>query len=604
MKNLWSAVLPFAVFAALVPATALAGDGENGHQVIFNIAICVVAASALGLVMKTLRQPLILGHILAGVIIGPIGLELIKDHSEIITIAEIGLILLLFMIGLEIDLKKMMASGRQVIVTGLLQFPICLGLGYLLLSGMESLGLALEPGSFSRIYMAAAISISSTMIVVKLLYEKFELDTLAGRITLGILVFQDIWAIIILAVQPSLSDPNILGLARTFASGGLLVLGALLMSKFVLPSVFKSAAKLPELMLVISLGWCFLVSLVASLPAVGLSMEMGALIAGVSLATFPYNLDVNAKVLSLRDFFITLFFVALGMQIPVPAWSIIAVALAVVFIALFVRVCGIFGLLSIMKSGHRIAILPALNLSQVSEFSLVIVSLGITYGHVTSKTLSQLIWVFSILAITSTYLIIYNHELQNFIAKMLRKMGWDDFAPPEQGEGCAAEHSIVVLGFFRIASAFLEDVARSRPELLSKIKVVDFNPQVKKRLDKMGVTCIYGDISHLDTLHHSEISQAEIVLSTIPDPILKGTSNRKIISIIRQHCPNAKIFLTAEMPSHTVELYEAGADFVIQPSKCAGTATYYAVDSALRGDLEALKEQEMSKASKRDEVLP
>ncbi len=507
------------------------------------------------------------------------------------------------MIGLEIDLKKMLASGKLVIITGLLQFPICVGLGYLLLSGMENFGLALEPGSFSRIYVAAAISISSTMIVVKLLYEKFELDTLAGRITLGILVFQDIWAIIVLAVQPSLSDPNLLGLARTFGSGALLVVGALLLSKFVLPSVFKSAAKLPELMLVISLGWCFLVCLVASLPEVGLSMEMGALIAGVSLATFPYNLDVNAKVLSLRDFFITLFFVALGMQIPVPTWEIIAVALAVAFIALFVRLFGIFGLLSIMKSGHRIAILPTLNLGQVSEFSLVIVTLGITYGHVTSTTLSQLIWVFSILAIFSTYLIIYNHELQNFLARMLRKLGWNDFAPIQEEQGGSTEHSIVILGFFRIASAFLDDVARNRPELLEKIKVVDFNPQVKKCLDGMGVTCIYGDISHLDTLHHSEISEAEIVLSTIPDPILKGTSNQKIISLIRQHCPKAKIFLTAEMPSHTIALYEAGADFVIQPSKCAGTAAYYAVESALRGDLEALKEQEVSKASKRNEVL-
>ncbi len=596
-------ILTYALPAFLIPVTALAGEGDGGHQVIFNIAICVVAASALGLLMKALRQPLILGHILAGVIIGPIGLALIEDHSEIITIAEIGLILLLFMIGLEIDLKKMVASGKLVIITGLLQFPICLGLGYLLLSGMEKSGLALEPGSFSRIYVAAAISISSTMIVVKLLYEKFELDTLAGRITLGILVFQDIWAIIILAVQPSLSDPNLLGLARTFGSGALLVLGALLLSKFVLPSVFKSAAKLPELMLVISLGWCFLVCLVADLPLVGLSMEMGALIAGVSLATFPYNLDVNAKVLSLRDFFITLFFVALGMQIPVPAWGIIAVALAVALIALFVRVFGIFGLLSIMKSGHRISILPTLNLSQISEFSLVIVSLGITYGHVTSTTLSQLIWVFSILAIFSTYLIIYNHELQNFLDRMLRKIGWNDFAPIQEEQAESAEHSIVILGFFRIASAFLDDVARNRPELLEKIKVVDFNPQVKNRLDAMGVTCIYGDISHLDTLHHSEISEAEIVLSTIPDPILKGTSNKKIISLIRQHCPKAKIFLTAEMPSHTLALYEAGADFVIQPSKCAGTATYYAVESALRGDLEALKEQEVSKASKRNEVL-
>jgi voltage-gated potassium channel Kch len=214
-----------------------------------------------------------------------------------------------------------------------------------------------------------------------------------------------------------------------------------------------------------------------------------------------------------------------------------------------------------------------------------------------------MIWVFSILAIVSTYLIIYNHELQNLLSRLLRKFGWDDFAPAQEEHSDKNSHSIVILGFFRIASAFLDDVSRNRPELLENIKVVDFNPQVKHRLDAMGVTCIYGDISHLDTLHHSEISEAEIVLSTIPDPILKGTSNKKIISQIRQHFPKAKIFLTAEMPSHTIRLYEAGADFVIQPSKCAGTAAYYAVDSAFRGDLEALREREISNAAKRKEIL-
>lgn len=586
------------------PVSSFAAQTEaGGHQVIFNIALCMVSASVIGLLMKVARQPLILGHIVAGVIIGPVGLGLIKDHTEIITIAEIGLILLLFMIGLEIDLRKMLASGRMVIIPGLLQFPICLGLGYLVLGLMENIGLNLEPGSFSRIYCAVALSISSTMIVVKLLYEKFELDTLAGRITLGILVFQDIWAIIVLAVQPSLADPQILSLGWPFVAGGLLVAGALVLSKFVLPHIFAAAAKLPELMLVVSLGCCFLISLIAAHPAVGLSMEMGALIAGVSLATFPYSLDVNAKILSLRDFFVTLFFVALGMQIPFPTWDILTTSIAITAVAFVVRIVGVFGVLSLLKSGHRIAILSTLNLSQISEFSLVIISLGIVYGHVTATTLSQLIWVFSLLAIVSTYLILYNHEVQNVISHVLRKAGWDDLTPREEGTKRSGGHLIVILGFFRIASAFLDDITRMQPELLPKIKVIDFNPVVKQRLDERGVTCIYGDISHLDTLHHAGIHDAEIVLSTIPDPMLKGTSNKKIIAGIRDMCPRAKIFLTSEMPSQTLALYEAGADYVIQPSKYAGTAVYYAVEAALRGDLEALKNQEIAKATKRGEVL-
>src|SRR5262249_30068044 len=158
---------------------------------------------------------------------------------------------------------------------------------------------------YADLYCAIAISMSSTMIVVKLLFDKFELDTLPGRITVGILVFQDIWAIMVLAVQPNFGDPQIGAILLTFVRGAVLVGASLLASRYILPLVYRSVARVPELMLVISLGWCFAVALIAALPQVGLSMEMGALIAGVSLATFPYNVDVIAKVVSIRDFFIT-----------------------------------------------------------------------------------------------------------------------------------------------------------------------------------------------------------------------------------------------------------------------------------------------------------
>ncbi len=159
------------------------------------------------------------------------------------------------------------------------------------------------------------------MIVVKLLYDKAELDTLPGRITLGVLVFQDIWAIVVLGIQPNLLDPQFGTLLGSLVKGALLVAASLLVSKALLPQLFRSVAKLPELMLIGSLAWCFMVS--AGADAAGLSREMGALVAGVSISTFPYNMDVVAKVVSIRDFFVTLFFVALGMQIPMPTLEVI-----------------------------------------------------------------------------------------------------------------------------------------------------------------------------------------------------------------------------------------------------------------------------------------
>ncbi len=412
--------------ACLLPSAAWAGAAGGGRTTIWNIAVSMVAASLFGFVAKVLRQPLLLGYMLAGVAVGPLGLELISERSDIETLSQIGLILLLFMIGLEIDLKRMFQAGRLVVVTGLVQFPISVALAAGILWLLSSLGLDLGQGPQAVLYLAVAVSISSTMIVVKLLYDKRELDTLAGRITVGILVFQDIWAIVVLAIQPNLADPRLLGLLRTFGAGAVLVAASLLLSKYVLPRVFHVVAKIPELMLVLSLGWCFLVGVVAAHPAIGLSMEMGALIAGVSLATFPYNIDVNAKVLNIRDFFITLFFVSLGMQITVPRPGVVGVACAVVAVLLLTRLVGVFGVLHALKAGHWSSILPTINLAQMSEFALVILALGVSHGHVGADTLAIGVWAFAISAVGATYLIAYSHVLERIIRRVLSRLGLAD----------------------------------------------------------------------------------------------------------------------------------------------------------------------------------
>ncbi|HEY3460019.1 MAG TPA: cation:proton antiporter, partial [Casimicrobiaceae bacterium] len=295
----------------------------HGPDLLTSIGLCIAIAAALAFVAHRLRQPLLLAYLLAGVVIGPrIGFGLISDEGDIQTVAEIGLILLLFMIGLELDLRKLVSAGRAVLVTGALQVPLCVVLG---LGVFAAIGFPIVAGDFRALYLSVCLSLSSTMIVVKLLYDKFELDTLPGRITLGVLIFQDIWAIVVLGVQPNLRDPEVGKVLLSLGSGVLLVGATLLISKTVLPRVFRSVAKLPELVLIGSLAWCFVVCAAAS--AAGLSREMGALIAGISISTFPYNLDVIAKVVSIRDFFVTLFFVALGMEIPMPNVELVGLAL-------------------------------------------------------------------------------------------------------------------------------------------------------------------------------------------------------------------------------------------------------------------------------------
>ena len=284
-----------------------------------SMGLCVSVAAALAFVAHRLRQPPLLAYLLAGVLIGPeIGLRIITNEESIRTVSEVGLILLLFIIGLEMDLRKLLGAGKPVIVAGLLQFPLCLALG---LAFFYPIGFRASGGDFALLYLAVCLALSSTMIVVKLLYDKFELDTLPGRITLGVLVFQDVWAIVFLAIQPNLMHPQVFVLLESLVKGAVLVAVSLIVSKVVLPRLFDSVAKVPELVLIGSLAWCFIVS--AAADAAGLSREMGALIAGVSISTFPYNLDVVAKVVSIRDFFVTLFFVALGMQITIPSLQVL-----------------------------------------------------------------------------------------------------------------------------------------------------------------------------------------------------------------------------------------------------------------------------------------
>ena len=290
------------------------------EQLIIDIALCIIAAWVVAVACQLIKQPLLMAYLLAGFAIGPHGFKLVSDQHSIETISHIGLILLLFMIGLEMDLNKMFSAGKAITITGFVQIFGCIGLGWLFFSIPIFSGNKLE-----ALYLAVAAAMSSTIIIVKILYDKHELDTLAGRITLGVLVFQDLVTIMFLAIQPNLKDPAIGALALAFGKVFLLVGVAYVVSRFLLPPIFKFVARQPELVLVGALAWCFAMAGFAS--QLDLSPEMGALIAGVMVSTFPYTLDVVARVTSLRDFFVTLFFVGLGMIIPMPTLELLGLML-------------------------------------------------------------------------------------------------------------------------------------------------------------------------------------------------------------------------------------------------------------------------------------
>jgi Kef-type K+ transport system membrane component KefB len=376
------------------------------HELIRDITLCILFAWMLGLLAHFSRQPLILAYLIAGFCIGPFGAGWVKSQESISVISELGLIFMLFMIGLEIDLKKIVRAGRVILFAagGQLLGGCLLGILF-----FAAIGLSLGSGRFDALYLCVACALSSTVIIVKVLYEKRELDTLPGRITLGVLVLQDIFAILFLAVQPSLADLQASVILLSIVRVVVLVTAALLVSRYVLPRLFHQIARRPELILLGALAWCFLVAETAE--RLSLSREMGALIAGVSLSTFPYALDVTAKVTTLRDFFITLFFVALGMTIPVPNLSVIGLALMIAAFTVVSRVITTFVPLYLMKQGLRASLLPAINLAQISEFSLVVIQTGVTDNHIAQETANAASFAFVVLAVFSTFVMVRSDEI-------------------------------------------------------------------------------------------------------------------------------------------------------------------------------------------------
>jgi Kef-type K+ transport system membrane component KefB len=523
-------------------------------DILVQIAYAIVLATTFAFVAKLLRQPVILGYIAAGVLLGEtVGVHLISTEA-IEPIAELGLILLLFMIGLEIDLKKLKQTGKAVAAVGLLQVPIgtLLGVGVFKALGFAGLG---------PLYLGFACALASTMIVVKLLYDRFELDTTAGRVILGILVFQDVWAILFLALQPNLRDPAVSLLLLSFVKGALVVGFSLLVSKQILPKLFKSVAKIPELMVLGALAWCFGIVLLSA--QLGLSTAMGALIAGVSLSTFPYNLDVIAKVVSLRDFFITLFFVSLGTKIGRPTTDVMTVAIAGSAFLVVSRFVTITPILGAFGKGSRVSFVSALNLGQVSEFSLVIVTLGVGLAQVDARVLDVVLWMLVITSVLSTYAIGNSHAIYQATSPLLRRIGFHDADVLVKEDGHEPPRPIVFLGFARQASSLLEELIKRDPAVVDRISVVDFNPDVRTGLEQRMVHLIYGDISHADTLHHAKVPEAKVILSTIPDSVLKGTSNVRILRQLRAMAPHAKIIVTAEVLEHAREMYHEGAAYVL-----------------------------------------
>lgn len=571
-----------------------------------DLGLCLVAAGVLAIAFLKLRIPAIAALLGAGVLLGPAGLAAIHDRESIDTIANLGLTLLLFVIGLEVNLKSLLASGRTLVLTGILQVPLTLaaGLGVFTLVGLA--GVTLAAGVYPALYLGVACAFSSTLLVVKYLQEHLLLDTTGGRLAIGLLIFQDIWAIIFLALQPSFANPSIAPILLTFVGTAVLAVLAVAIARFVLPRAFQIVARSPELVVTVALGWCFGVGLfganlgyfahrIGIAAEISVSMEMGALIAGATIATSPYAYEVVSRVVHLRDFFVTLFFVGLGMSIPVPdGVAVVLVAAIVAIVAVALRYIVFLPVLYATGLDRRNAVAVSTRLAQVSEFCLVIAYLGTRLGHISGAHVSVVIFAFVITALLTPYLFASADLLYKRIRGLLDKVGIRSRGPRAEAEASDAPR-LVLLGFHRIGSAVLADLERLHPDLVPHTLVIDTNSKVHDEIRARGAQVVYGDIGSIDVLRHAGVGSAEVIVSTVPDELLQGTSNAELSRQLRQLAPDAQIIANCTRVSQAAAIRAAGADHVFRPPTEVALgilpAIYAALNASLPSYLEAHEEE-------------
>jgi Kef-type K+ transport system membrane component KefB len=554
-----------------------------------SIGICVIVAAALAVVAARLKQPLIIAYIATGALLGPhIGINLIHEEESIERIAEIGLILLLFLIGLELSLPRLLQAGRVITVSGLLKVPICAGVAWFVLAPVADV----TGGPFDRLYLAIGTGFASTLIVVKMLSDKKELTTFAGRMTLGILVFEDLYAIAFLALQPNLTSLRLEPLLVSLGSGAALFGVAILAGRFVLPRLFRSIAKSSELMLVMTMAWCFVMAGAADWA--GLSKEMGALMAGVLIASLPYSTEVIPRVTGVRDLFITLFFVALGLKIPSPTFRVVLLALAVSLFVILVQFVATYPLFAGLRLDLKTASVVGINLGQISEFSLIVFALGVGYQHVSTAAASVVLYTLIVTAIVSTYTIQNNHRLAGVLTQCLERLGVGRWfaadSPPaledESGRrGPRRGDEVFLLGASGEGLALVDHLSRHAAPMTRRLVAIDVDIDTLERLRSEGIEAHYGDIANAETLRHVGIDKAAVVVFGESDMLLRETTSVYVLQQVRGLAVNARVMIAANDAASAEKLYAAGADYVVVPSTLAGEHLYQTLGDGSAGAL-------------------
>jgi Kef-type K+ transport system membrane component KefB/Trk K+ transport system NAD-binding subunit len=520
------------------------------------LGIILIIATVVASIIRLLRQPLIISYIISGIIVSPYFLNIINTTDSIATFAEIGVALLLFLVGLNLNPRMIREVGKVSVITGLGQVLFTTLIGFWL-------GSLLGFSVIESLYIAIALAFSSTIIIMKLLSDKNDLETLYGRIAIGFLIVQDLIAIFILMFISSISgnfDISFIAVEIVLKGIGLLLL-VLLVGFYILPYMIRAAAKSQEFLLLFSISWSLAVA--SLFYYFNFSIEIGALLAGFTLSLSPYRYEISAKMRPLRDFFIVMFFILIGSQFVFTDITEYLVPIAIFsFFILVGNPIIVMTLMGFMGYTKRNSFLAGLTVAQISEFSLIIVALGLKAGHVSPDILSLITTVGLITIAGSTYLIIYSNKiyanLSNYLSIFERKGNKVDQHAYHKDKA----YKLILFGYNRLGYDLLESLKKMKRKLL----IVDFNPDTVLDLAKKGFNCKYGDASDVEMLNTLNLSKAKVVVSTIPDL----DTNLLLVNKVREQNNKIITIVVSHKIDAAMRLYREGATYVIMPHFLGG----------------------------------
>lgn len=512
----------------------------------------------IGALALWLRQPLITAFIIVGILVGPAGLDWVHSHEQVELFATLGIALLLFIVGLKLDPHLIRSVGLVAVVAGLGQILLTAILGYLI-------ALALGLDMLASSYVALALTFSSTIIIVKLLTDKREIDALYGRIALGVLIIQDIVVILAMIGLAAFGGENMeirLGKEAfmVIAKGTGFLIFSGLAARYILPALLRLLARSTELLVLFAIAW--MVGLASLGVSLGFSKEVGAFLAGITLAATPYRAIIAARLVSLRDFMLLFFFIDLGVTIDVSHLG--AEIVPAILLSLFVLIgkpLMMMGFLGAMGYRKRTSALSSLSLGQISEFSLILSAIGLSLGHIDETTMGLIALVGLITIGVSTYIIIYAHLLYERLAPWLgifeRQMPHPEDIIGDETEQDSSRFDMIVFGLGRYGG----NIAQELHQRGMKVLGVDFDPEVVDYWRRKDLLIFYGDAEDPEYPRALPLAKVSWIVSTIREKDV----NLTLLHALRHHGYHGRVAVAAHSERMDKVLKKAGADVVLRP---------------------------------------